>query len=95
MKNIDFYDIVITILIIIMMSLPIYFDCKTNSLFLLIPACIMLLLFCMWFRYFSKEIELNTPPYSEIKTFEDGVKSLGMDVDDANAIVNTLKKTSK
>ena len=57
MKNIDFYDIVITILIIIMMSLPIYFDCKTNSLFLLIPACIMLLLFCMWFRHFSKEIE--------------------------------------
>ena len=59
MKNIDFYDIVITILIIIMMSLPIYFDCKTNSLFLLIPACIMLLLFYMWFRYFSKEIELK------------------------------------
>lgn len=59
MKNIDFYDIVITILIIIMMSLPIYFDCKTNSLFLLIPACIMLLLFCMWFRHLSKEIELK------------------------------------
>lgn len=59
MKNIDFYDIVITILIIIMMSLPIYFDCKTNSSFLLIPACIMLLLFCMWFRHFSKEIELK------------------------------------
>lgn len=57
MKNIDFYDIVITILIIIMMSLPIYFYCKTNYLFLLIPACIMLLLFCMWFRHFSKEIE--------------------------------------
>lgn len=56
MKNIDFYDIVITILIIIMMSLPIYFDCKTNSSFLLIPACIMLLLFYMWFRHFSKEI---------------------------------------
>ena len=95
MKKIDTFYIVVTILIIIMMSLPIYFDCKTNSLFLLIPACIMLLLFCMWFRHFSKEIELNTPPYSEIKTFEDAVKSLGMDVDDANAIVNTLKKTSK
>ena len=43
MKKIENFDIVITILI--MMSLPIYFDCKTNSLFLLIPACIMLLLF--------------------------------------------------
>lgn len=47
MKKIENFDIVITILIIIMMSLPIYFDCKTNYLFLLIPACIMLLLFCM------------------------------------------------
>ena len=59
MKKIDAFYIVVTILIIIMMSLSIYFDCKNNSLFLLIPACIMLLLFCMWFRYFSKEIELK------------------------------------
>ena len=57
MKKIDTFDIVATILIIIMMTLSFYFDCKTNSLFLLIPACIMLLLFCMWFRHFSKEIE--------------------------------------
>lgn len=33
MKKIDTFYIVVTILIIIMMSLPIYFDCKTNSLF--------------------------------------------------------------
>lgn len=59
MKKIENFDIVATILIIIMMSLPIYFDCKTNSSFLLIPACIMLLLFYMWFRHFSKEIELK------------------------------------
>lgn len=39
--------------------------------------------------------ELNPPPYSEIKTFEDAVKILGMNVDDSNAIVNTLKETSK
>lgn len=30
MKKIENFDIVITILIIIMMSLSIYFDCKTN-----------------------------------------------------------------
>ena len=41
------------------------------------------------------ESELNPPSFRDIKTFEDAVKSLGMDVDDANAIVNTLKKTSK
>lgn len=28
MKKIDTFDIVVTILIIIMMSLPIYFDCE-------------------------------------------------------------------
>ena len=66
MKNIDFYDIVITILIIIMMALSFYFDCKTNSLFLLIPACIMLLLFCMWFRHFSKEIEFLKKHFQKI-----------------------------
>lgn len=59
MKKIDTFYIVATILIIIMMSLQIYFDCKANSLFLLIPACIMLLLFYMWFRHLSKEIELK------------------------------------
>ena len=39
--------------------------------------------------------ELKLPSFSEIKTFEDAVKALEMDIDDANAIVNTLKKTSK
>ena len=41
------------------------------------------------------ESELNPPPYSEIKTFEDAVKFLGMNVDGTNAIVNILKETSK
>ena len=137
MKKIDTFDIVATILIIIMMSLPIYFDCKTNSLFLLIPACIMLLLFCMWFRYFSKEIELKwnnmepvkninvtlsnakewynsgnktlkeiaikaflenelkPHPYSEIKTFEDAVKALGMNLQLELTIVEDIEKESK
>ena len=41
------------------------------------------------------EKELKAQSFSTIKTFEDGVKFLGMDVDDANAIVNILKGTSK
>ena len=41
------------------------------------------------------EKELKAQSFSTIKTFEDGVKFLGMDVDDANAIVNILKDTSK
>ena len=45
-------------------------------------------------KVFSED-ELNTPPYSEIKTFEDAVTVLGMSVDDENSIVNTLKERSK
>ena len=41
------------------------------------------------------EKELKAQSFSTIKTFEDGVKFLGKDVDDANAIVNILKDTSK
>ena len=41
------------------------------------------------------EKELKAQSFSTIKTFKDGVKFLGMDVDDANAIVNILKDTSK
>lgn len=41
------------------------------------------------------EKELKTQSFSTIKTFEDGVKFLRMDVDEANAIVNILKDTSK
>ena len=41
------------------------------------------------------EKELKTQSFSTIKTFEDGVKFLGMDVDGANSIVNILKDTSK
>ena len=39
--------------------------------------------------------KLNTHNFENIKTFEDAVKSLGMDVDDANFIVNVLKHQSK
>ena len=38
---------------------------------------------------------LNPPPFVKIKTFEDAVKFLGMNVDGTNAIVNILKETSK
>ena len=41
------------------------------------------------------EKELKAQSFSTIKTFEDGVKFLGIDVDDANSIVNILKDTSK
>lgn len=41
------------------------------------------------------EKELKAQSFSTIKTFEDGVKFLGMDVDGANSIVNILKDTSK
>lgn len=41
------------------------------------------------------EKELKAQSFSTIKTFEDGVKFLGMDVDDANDIVNILKDKSK
>ena len=46
------------------------------------------------FKAFTEK-ELKAQSFSTIKTFEDGVKVLGMDVDDANAIVNILKDTSK
>ena len=45
-------------------------------------------------KVFSDD-ELNPPPYSEIKTFEDAVTVLGMSIDDENSIVNTLKERSK
>lgn len=41
------------------------------------------------------ENELKLPSFSKIKTFEDAVKVLGMDIDDANSIVSGIKKTSK
>ena len=41
------------------------------------------------------ENELSENHFTKIKSFEDAVNVLGMDIDDANAIVNTLKKTSK
>ena len=45
-------------------------------------------------KVFSDD-ELNPPPYSEIKTFEDAVSVLGMSIDDENSIVNNLKERSK
>ena len=41
------------------------------------------------------EKELKAQSFSTIKTFEDGVKFLGMDVDEANSIVCLIKKKSK
>lgn len=41
------------------------------------------------------ENELKLPSFCEIKTFEDAVKVLKMDIDDANTIVKSIKKTSK
>ena len=38
---------------------------------------------------------LNPTPFNKIKSFEDAITILGMDVDDENAIVNTLKERSK
>lgn len=45
-------------------------------------------------RAFPKEA-LNPLPFYKIKSFEDAVTVLGMNVDDVNSIVNTLKETSK
>lgn len=38
---------------------------------------------------------LNPTPFDKIKSFEDAMTVLGMDVDDENYIVNTLKEKSK
>ena len=38
---------------------------------------------------------LNPTPFDKIKSFEDAITVLGMDVDDENSIVNTLKERSK
>ncbi len=41
------------------------------------------------------EDALNPPPFVKIKSFEDAMTVLGMSVDDGNAIVSTIKETSK
>lgn len=38
---------------------------------------------------------LNQTPFYKIKSFEDAITVLGMDVDDENSIVNTIKERSK
>ena len=40
------------------------------------------------------ENELKLPSFSEIKTFEDAVKALEMDIDDTKSIIDNIKKTS-
>lgn len=41
------------------------------------------------------ENELDLPSFTKIKSFEDAMTVLGMNVDDGSSIVNTLKETSK
>ena len=41
------------------------------------------------------ENELKLPSFSEIKTFEDAVKALEMDIDDTKSIIDNIKKTSR
>ena len=41
------------------------------------------------------ENALNPPSFDKIRSFEDAMTVLGMNVDDGNSIVNTLKETSK
>ena len=45
-------------------------------------------------RVFSKD-ELSENYFTEVKSFEDAMTVLGMSVDDGNAIVSTIKETSK
>ena len=45
-------------------------------------------------KVFSDD-ELNPPPYSEIKTFEDAVNVLNLDIDDVYMAINILEKISK
>ena len=41
------------------------------------------------------EDELNPTPFNKIKSFEDAITVLGMNIDDENYTVNTLKERSK
>ena len=45
-------------------------------------------------RVFSED-ELSENYFTEVKSFEDAMTVLGMSVDDGNAIVSTIKETSK
>lgn len=60
MKKIEIFDIVVTVLIIIMMALSVYFSCK-NYFFFLHIALSVLLMFYIWFGYFFNEVKLKKP----------------------------------
>ena len=51
MKNIDTFETVVSILIIIMMALSFYFACEGYLFFLLVTACILRVSY-IWFKYF-------------------------------------------
>ena len=58
MKKIEIFDIVVTIIIIIVMAISVYFACKNYLFFLPIVLSILLLL-CIWLGYFFDEDELK------------------------------------
>lgn len=61
MKKIEIFDIVVTIIIIIMIAISVYFACKNYFFFLPIVLSILLLLY-IWLGYFFDEDELKTTP---------------------------------
>lgn len=58
MKKIEIFDIVVTIIIIIVMAISVYFACKNYLFFLPIVLSILLLLY-IWLGYFFDEDELK------------------------------------
>lgn len=60
MKKIENFDIVATILIIIMIAMSVYFACKNYFFFLPIVLSILLLLY-IWLGYFFNEAKLKKP----------------------------------
>ena len=67
MKNIEIFDIVVSILIIIMMALSFYFAYKDYFFFLFVTACILLLSY-IWLGYFfdKGEQKKSTPQKFEV-----------------------------
>ena len=65
MKNIDFYDIVVTIIIIIVIAISVYFACKNYLFFLPIVLSILLLLY-IWLGYFFNEAKLKKTNITKI-----------------------------
>lgn len=67
MKKIEAFDIIVTILIIIMMALTFYFVCKNHFFFLFITLSIVLLSY-IWFGYFFDEVKLKNQYYKNFET---------------------------